>query len=601
MVTVGKVVGGLAVIGALYCAAGAGAADAQAVGTPAVGAPAAAPETETPEQRDARMKWWHEAKFGMFIHWGVYSVPAGTYNGKQVAGIGEWIMNRGKIPVAEYRKFAAQYNPLKYDPEAWVELAKEAGMKYMVITSKHHDGFANFDSKASDWNIVKATPYAKDVLKPLAEACRKNGIKLGFYYSQAQDWNNPGGAAAGGHWDKAQDGDFDAYLKNVAAPQVREILTNYGPDFPAVLWWDTPVNMTKERAAPLYALVKELKPNIIMNNRLGGGFRGDTETPEQFIPATGFPGRDWETCMTMNGTWGYKSYDNNWKSTESLIRNLVDIASKGGNYLLNVGPTSEGLIPQPSVDRLKEIGRWMKVNGEAIYGTTASPFKHLSWGRCTTKAGGDNTTLYLHVFDWPKDGRLAVPGLKNAVLSAWVLGAGRQEPLRTETTADGVTVSVPAAAPDPISSTVALRIQGAPQVEPALLEQAANGALQLLPGDAVLHGTKIKTEANRGREHIGYWTDASEWIEWPFKATRAGKYTVTADIAATGSGSFEVGLGDQKLKASAPVTGDYNKFQTVDLGTVEIAAPGKTALIIKPVADGWRPFNLRSLQLKPLP
>ena len=332
---------------------------------------------ETREQRDARMKWWREARFGMFIHWGVYSVPAGTYHDKRIDGIGEWIMNSAKIPTAEYQGFARQFNPVKYNPDEWVRLAKEAGMKYIVITSKHHDGFTLFKSNASKWNVVDATPYGKDLLKPLSEACAKHGLKLGFYYSQAQDWNNPGGAAAGGHWDEAQDGSMDDYIRNVAAPQVKEILSNYGPI--SVLWWDTAVDMTKERAEMLLPLLK-LQPGIIHNNRLGGGFNGDTETPEQFIPPTGYPGgRDWETCMTMNDTWGFKSYDDNWKSTETLVRNLVDIASKGGNYLLNIGPTSEGLFPEASVQRLKEVGRWMKVNGESIYATSASPFRRLPW------------------------------------------------------------------------------------------------------------------------------------------------------------------------------------------------------------------------------
>ncbi len=331
---------------------------------------------ETPAQREARMKWWHEARFGMFIHWGVYSVPAGTYNGKKIGGIGEWIMFNGKIPVAEYRAYAKQFNPVKYNADQWVKLAKDAGMKYIVITSKHHDGFAMFDSKASDWNIVKATPFGRDPLKELSEACQKHGVKLGFYYSQAQDWGNKGGGVCGKNWDPAQDGSMDEYIAKVAVPQVREILSNYGPI--AVLWWDTPCGMNKERADQLIPLLK-LQPGIIHNNRLGV-YKGDTETPEQFVPATGYPGRDWETCMTMNNTWGFKSDDNNWKPTETLIRNLVDIASKGGNYLLNVGPTSEGEIPAPSIERLQQVGEWMKVNSEAIYATTASPFKKLLLG-----------------------------------------------------------------------------------------------------------------------------------------------------------------------------------------------------------------------------
>ena len=416
---------------------------------------------ESKAQRDARMQWWREAKFGMFIHWGVYSVPAGTHKGKQIGGIGEWIMNRGKIPVAEYAEYAKQFNPVKFNADEWVRIAKDAGMKYIVITSKHHDGFAMFHSKTSPYNIYDATPFKRDPLAELAEACKKQGIKLGFYYSQAQDWHHPGGAAIGGHWDKAQDGNMDQYIKDIAVPQVREILSNYG-EFPAVLWWDTAKDMNKERADALYKAVQELKPKIIMNNRLGGGYKGDTETPEQHIPATGFKDRDWETCMTINGTWGYKSYDNNWKSTQTLLRNLVDIASKGGNYLLNVGPTSEGLIPAPSVERLQEVGKWMKVNGEAIYGTTATPFAQpLPWGRATKKVGDAGATLYLHVFDWPKDGKLPLPGLNSAIEAAYLLADAQHKPLTTAAIeGGGVTIELPAQAPDPISSTVVLKVKG---------------------------------------------------------------------------------------------------------------------------------------------
>ena len=410
------------------------------------------PELETKQQRDKRMAWWREARFGMFIHWGVYSVPAGIYKDKEIPGIGEWIMNRAKIPVSEYKKYAKQFNPVKYDPDEWVSLAKEAGMKYIVITSKHHDGFALFDSKVTDWDIVDATPYGKDLLKPLAAACKKHGIKLGFYHSQAQDWCHPGGAAAGGHWDKAQDGDMDKYIREIAVPQVREILTNYGDI--AVLWWDTPTNMNKKRADVLRPLI-HLQPGIITNNRLGGGYRGDFSTPEQHIPATGLD-YDWETCMTMNGTWGYKSYDHDWKSTETLIHNLVDIASKGGNYLLNVGPTSEGLIPEPSVIRLKEIGKWMKVNGESIYGTSASPFRKLDWGRCTAKPG----KLYLHVFDWPANGKLEVPGLRNKVKKAYLLAEKKHELAVTREDKDKVVITLPPKSLDAIDTVVVLKIKG---------------------------------------------------------------------------------------------------------------------------------------------
>ena len=431
-------------------------------------------KVETREQRDARMAWWREAKFGLFIHWGVYSVPAGFYHDQLVKGAGEWIMNKGKIPMAEYQLFAKEFNPVKFNADDWVKAARDAGMKYIVITSKHHDGFAMFCSQASPWNICDASPYGKDPLKALAAACRKYDIKLGFYYSQAQDWNN-GGSAAGGKWDKAQEHDMDEYIAKVAVPQVKEICSNYG-EFPAVIWWDTPTGMNADRARKLYDAVESLKPNVIMNNRLGGGFKGDTETPEQKIPAKGFPGRDWETCMTMNHTWGFKRDDDNWKSTEVLIRNLCDIASKGGNYLLNVGPTSEGLIPQPSLDRLAEVGAWMKVNGEAIYGSSATVFggelgvavkakdgygsdttvsSANDW-RCTTKPG----KIYLIIFKWPADGKFVLPGLESKITKAYLL-ADRQQALKSGQTDAGATIELPASAPDKIASVVCLEIADA--------------------------------------------------------------------------------------------------------------------------------------------
>jgi alpha-L-fucosidase len=429
---------------------------------------------ETPEQHEARMQWWRAARFGMFIHWGVYSVPAGTYNGKRINGIGEWIMNYGKIPVAEYAKFADDFNPVKFDADQWVETAQAAGMKYMVITSKHHDGFAMFHTNVDGYNIYDATPFKRDPLAELAAACQRHGMKLGFYYSQSQDWHHPGGQALkGGHWDKAQDGNFDKYLDDVAVPQVKEILTNYGPI--AVLWFDTPTSeMTPARAAKFIPILNA-HPELVVNNRLGGGFQGDTETPEQRIPPQGYPGRDWETCMTINDTWGYKSYDNHFKSTETLLHNLVDIASKGGNYLLNVGPTSEGVIPQPEVDRLKEIGQWLSINGESIYGTGPTAFGSEAgysdpsvndkagkptwvptweW-RCTTKPG----KLYIHLLQWPGK-QFETSGVKGTVTNAYMLADSQKSPLQVSQDGDHISVMLPATAPDDLDSVLVLEVGG---------------------------------------------------------------------------------------------------------------------------------------------
>jgi alpha-L-fucosidase len=570
---------------------------------PAILAQDASPDpyaNETKEERAARMAWWHEARFGMFIHWGVYAVPAGTYDGKQIGGIGEWIMCQGKIPMAEYQKYAEQFNPVKYDADAWVQVAKKAGMKYIVITSKHHDGFTLFPSAATNWGIGR-TPYGKDLLKPLADACRKHGLRLGFYYSQAQDWNN-GGSACSGKWDPAMNRSMDEYIDQVAVPQVKEILTQYGPGIPAVLWWDTPCDMNKERADKLIPLLK-LQPGIIHNNRLGH-YKGDTETPEQHIPATGYKDRDWETCMTMNDTWGFKSYDHNWKPVEVLLRNLIDIASKGGNYLLNVGPTAEGEIPPESIERLLAVGEWMKANGEAIYGTTASPFRQLPWGRCTKKVTDRGATLYLHVFDWPKDGRLPLPGLKSPLTSASLLVGGKK--LKTEA-ADGLqAILVPEQAPDPIASVIVAQVEGPLEVEyivPPVL-QAADGSLKLTAEAAEIvvpeGGESPQVEQKGGEPNIGFWLNPAAWLQWTLKIDKPGTFDVSAAMAGPADGvRVTVGVGDQKVEAAAPETGAYETFETVPLGRLTIGSAGVCKLSLRPVADGWQPINVRNVILRP--
>lgn len=425
------------------------------------------------------MDWWREARFGMFIHWGPYSMLGGMYNGhRQRKGGAEWIMNRCKIPVAEYQSYAERMNPVKYDPESWVLLAKEAGMKYIIITAKHHDGFAMFKSNASKFNIVDFTPYKKDVLDELAKACRKHDMKLGFYYSHAQDWNNPGGSAARkvmeegwlnpdsaridqytldhqGHWDAAQQTrSMQQYIEEVAVPQVKELLSNYGEV--AVIWWDTPVRMTDEFAEKFQKILDEY-PQVITNGRLKRpNFPGDYRAPEQKIPdLSELDGRDWETCMTMNNSWGYKSYDQNWKNSEVLIRNLIDIASKGGNYLLNIGPTAEGEIPEQSIEGLRAIDRWMKVNGEAIYGTHRSPVGALPWGRCTRKDTDKGTILYLSVFEWPENGRLILK--KDYKVGKATLLNGELD-LKFRNSGEGIEIMLPEKAPDPIASVIKLEL-----------------------------------------------------------------------------------------------------------------------------------------------
>jgi alpha-L-fucosidase len=413
---------------------------------------------------DQRMAWWREARFGIFMHWGLYSVLAGSWKGQRSPKAnGEWIMNDLKIPLAEYEALVHQFNPARYDPGAWAAMVAGAGAKYLVITSKHHEGFALWDSAVSDYDVA-ATPYGRDLLGPLASACGGAGVRFCTYHS-ILDWHHPDYLPRRA-WDTrpASSANFDRYVTYLKA-QLREIVSRYDP---GVLWFDGEWEdtWTHERGVDLYNYVRGLKPDIIINNRVDKGrrgmqglnregeFKGDFGTPEQQIPATGLPGVDWESCMTMNDTWGYRSDDDHWKSAETLIRNLVDIASKGGNFLLNVGPTAEGLIPQPSIDRLAAMGRWMKVNGDAIHGTTASPIGRPAWGRVTSKPG----TLFLHVFDWPADGALQVPVAARVTRARLLADPGRA--LATGPSNAGLTVHVPATAPDPVASVIALDVDG---------------------------------------------------------------------------------------------------------------------------------------------
>lgn len=423
--------------------------------------------TETTDQRAERMSWWKEAKFGMFIHWGLYAVPAGEYNGERTTNIGEWIMHHLQIPIAEYETFAPQFNPVKYDAQEWVRIAKNAGMKYIVITSKHHDGFGLWHSDVSDWDVDDASPYEKDILKELAIACKEADIQLCFYHS-IMDWHHPDAQAMWepdynqGRQSEKVNPNFPRYYEEYMKPQLKELVTGYGPL--GVLWFDGEwvPDLTEEMGKDLYNYVRNLQPDIIINNRVDkgrqgmqgmnreGNYAGDFGTPEQEIPATGIEGVDWESCMTMNDTWGFKHFDENWKSDTTLIQNLIDIVSKGGNFLLNVGPTAEGLIPEASVERLAAMGEWMAVNQEAIYGAEASPYERPDWGRYTSKDG----MLYAHIFEWPDNQKLMIPELTEAT-AAHILG--KDSPLSIEVSEAGTMVSLPAEAPDGIATVIAIQ------------------------------------------------------------------------------------------------------------------------------------------------
>jgi alpha-L-fucosidase len=574
---------------------------------------AVAPPTVPP--KDERMAWWRDARFGMFIHFGLYSTPAGTWDGKPVGGVGEWLLQNAKIdPIAYEKSLLPQFNPVKFDPREWARIAKDAGMGYVVITTKHHDGFALWDSAASDYDVM-ATPFRRDIMRELADAVRAEGMRMCWYHS-IMDWHHPDYQPRR-EWDRrpVDPASFPRYVEYMNA-QLRELLTGYGDI--GILWFDGEWEGTwnHDWGKRTDDFVRALQPRIIVNNRVDSGragmegftadehARGDYGTPEQTIPPNGMPGKDWETCMTMNDTWGYKASDGNWKSAQVMVRMLCDIASKGGNFLLNVGPKGDGTIPAESVERLRRMGEWMRVNGEAIRGTQASPFpRKFPWGRVTMRRAGDGTSLYLHVFEWPSDGVLALAGLGNPPAGARVLGAPDRKPA-AERVPGGVIVRGLGAAPvDADATVIELRIAGAPEVEPFVVKPGEDGSIACLAGDASVTGSIQYEERFR---NLGWWRDLASEASWPLQPVAAGAFDATIEYAASaecgGTGEWRLRVEGRTVASGTvelPGRTDWGDFATVPLGRIELPA-GRCELAMKASRKNGDSFiNLRRIDLRP--
>ncbi|WP_394682995.1 alpha-L-fucosidase [Schaedlerella sp.] len=382
---------------------------------------------ESKKMKDTKQQWFKDAKFGLFIHWGLYALLAGEYNGRKTDRIAEWIMNDLDIPVEEYEKLASQFNPVEFDAEMIVRKAKEWGMKYIVFTSKHHEGFAMWDSKCSDYNVVKATPYGRDIVRQFREACDKYDMKLGFYYSQAQDWHDPDGYI---HRKDNSKKNYRAYLERKCFPQLRELLTEYGDV--ALIWFDTPMGTTKEESQEMVDLVKSLQPNCIVSGRIGNELGEYMTTGDNFIPRLPYEG-DWEVPATLNDTWGFNKDDHKWKDPEEIIRLLVKINSRGGNYLLNIGPEASGHVPDESVRILDEVGKYVNENEEAIFGTKRVGIYayELDWGMLTRK----DHKLYVHVFK-PRR-RVELINIANKITGAYLVADKRELEFKTSMTCEG--------------------------------------------------------------------------------------------------------------------------------------------------------------------
>lgn len=569
---------------------------------------------QTPQEFNDRTAWWREAKFGMFIHWGLYSLPADATDLKGNHKIAEWYFANKEMQVRDYEKLAARFNPVKFNAAQWVRMARNAGMKYLVITSKHHDGFCMFDSKLTDYDIVDATPFKRDPMRELANECQRQGVKLCFYHS-IMDWHHPDYLPRR-PWEKetrpATGADPERYLDYMKG-QLRELLTHYGPI--GILWWDggweldnrepwSPRTEKIMHPTEVNSLIRSLQPNILINDR--NCLPEDYATPEQSIPASAFPaGRLWETCMTMNDTWGYATNDLNWKSAQDMIRKLCDIAHKGGNFLLNVGPTAEGEFPPESVERLAAIGAWMKLNGSSIYGTTRSPFRIAPFnGRCTVKG----KSLYLHVFEWPA-GDLELVGLQTRIKSARVLAGRKKLRVRTEP------ATVPNAAKtnwisrpvliDPVATVVELRLAGPPEIidlSPAVRPQP-DGALVLKAADAEINGTTglIHLKYDPQQDQLTNWIRPKDFVLWMCDVPRAGRYR--ADLLCTcapeNAGSeFTFGIeGRQRLTGIVPA--QEAASAPVQLGELDLPA-GRTMLSLRAKSKPKDSvMNLRQVRLTP--
>lgn len=525
-------------------------------------------EVSEPKPAGDRLQWFRDAKFGMFIHWGVYSM----------LGYHEWARNRCQVPLAEYQYYVDNFNPINFDPDEWVDLAKGAGMKYMVITSKHHDGYCIFDSKYTEYDIMHSK-YAKDALGMLTKSCKKKSMPLGFYYS-IMDWHHPDYVPRR-QWetDRTTEGaDLNRYI-DWMQDQLKELVEKYDP---AIMWfdgeWEHPLDTL--RSFEVEKMLQELKPAMLINDRLfkRAPGHGDFGTPENYVPATGVRNPDgsprlWEACYTMNfNSWGYNHYETEFHSTTQLIRQLIEIVSKGGNLLLNVGPTPEGTIQPEFVARLKGIGKWLKVNGEAIYGTTASVFKQLPFfGGCTVKGN----RLYLHVMGWPTDQKLRLPGLKTEVEQAYLLVEPGKK-LVVERTDTDVIISLPERAPDLDATVVALDLKGAPEVEPVEIRPAEDGRVELPIYMAEIRsrmGQRAFIEQFYKKSMLTNWQNVGDYPVWEFVTDKPAVYELKASYARGSHGStFVVELDEQEIPGV--VQRIYSQYypEIFSLGTVKLDA-----------------------------
>ena len=556
---------------------------------------------------DHRLDWFKEAKFGMFIHWGPYSMLEGEYNGQRVP-VGknaEWIMKELQIPVKDYRNLAHNFNPVRFNADSLVSLAKQAGMKYIVITAKHHDGFAMYHSGISEYNILDWTPFKRDPLKELSVACKEAGIKFCVYYSHGEDWDHPG--AYGNDWDYDNDWGadiydsrkFESYIEEKAKPQLRELLTGYGPI--GLVWFDRGM-YTPEQGLEFVSLVHELQPAALINGRVGHydqEFIGDYQSMSDNGMPPGGVEEYWETPMTLNQTWGFSKFDTLWKSPETVIRRLVEIASRGGNFLLNIGPRGNGEIPEVTVDILRKAGSWLERNKEGIYGSGANPFGELMWGYCTVK----ERRLNFFIDDWPGDGYINISGLQNKVVKAY-MNTDTATVLEVLKTGSSIRIQVPSEATDYPLSLLVLETEGLPVVSPREVMPEGDGSYELNYLTAITSGNAVTRYNRKGGFHISKWKEPEDFAEWLVNIDKPGKFRLNISYSAIKAWEdkpFEIFVDDIHFEKTVICTGDRFEFLEFPVGYIELPKAGKIIVKIRPenASDSYLMY-LQSLTLVPV-
>jgi len=547
-----------------------------------------------------RGQLFEEGNYAMFIHWGLYSHIGNLYKGKSYYGIGEWIMNRNMagIPVDEYKALAKEFNPAKFDANEIAKLAKDAGMKYIVITSKHHDGFAMYHSKVNAFNIVDATPFDRDPMKELAQACQRHGLGLGFYYSHNQDWTFPGGGNGPKQTADGRKVDFKYYYENKCRPQVEEITTQYGPI--AIVWFDTPGRIPREYVEELVDIVHKNQPKALVSGRAGYGL-GDYQTlGDMEVPNANVEGI-WETVDTTNDSWAYAWYDNYWKTPKEILHRLVACVGRGGTYMLNIGPRGDGTVPELAARTLREAGKWIRRYPQVVYGTDASPWQHaLPWGDVTVR----DKTLFLCVFDVPQDGALYLPGLKTRVKSASLLGQRRRQAKLEVQTQEGWTkIQLPARIAEKLVPVVQVELEGQPEVDPGW---GIDPGLEttILAQFATVTGAKQETK--KWMEKFGEWKHVVrvwQWEEggkasWEVDVLQPGYYNV--DLTYSGQGRIVWGVdveGGQHIQNQQNSSHNYQSFP---IGWIEFPGPGRYTVSVSCLEGDLTEASLQAIHFTPV-